>query len=131
MATTSTSSISELYRSYKKLTNDFLTWLWCQHRLKAPTETDLKFKSTANILKTSQLLQESKAKVPVSVIGSLRKAIKTRKLVADIYQQFGAGHHGHDAFIDRSDFPELNTGLNTDRQQTRGSPFHTDSSGEG
>ncbi|KAF5512126.1 hypothetical protein CGCA056_v011937 [Colletotrichum aenigma] len=101
MATTSTRSISELYRSYKKLTNDFLTWLWCQHRLKAPTETDLKFKSTADILKTSQLLQESKAKVPVSVIGSLRKAIKTRKLVADIYQQFGAGHHGHDAFIDR------------------------------
>ncbi|KAI8222784.1 hypothetical protein K4K55_010424 [Colletotrichum sp. SAR 10_96] len=101
MATTGTSSISELYRSYKKLTNGFLTWLWCQHRLKAPTETDLKFKSTADILKTAKLLQESKAKVPVSVIGSLRQAIKTRKLVAAIYQQFGAGHHGHDAFIDR------------------------------
>ncbi|KAI8160121.1 hypothetical protein KHU50_008697 [Colletotrichum sp. SAR 10_65] len=101
MAPTGASSISELYKSYKKLTNCFLSWLWCQHRLKAPSDSSLNFRSTADILRTAKVLKKAKSTVPTSVIGFLRSAIEKRKLVADIYQQFGAGHDGHDAFNDR------------------------------
>ncbi|KAJ0331501.1 hypothetical protein COL922a_011819 [Colletotrichum nupharicola] len=101
MAPTGASSISELYKSYKKLTNCFLSWLWCQHRLKAPSDCSLNFRSTIDILKTAKVLQEAKTTVPTSVIGFLRSAIEKRKLVASIYQHFGAGHDGHDAFNDR------------------------------
>ncbi|KAI8220187.1 hypothetical protein K4K54_008795 [Colletotrichum sp. SAR 10_86] len=101
MAPTGASSISELYKSYKKLTNCFLSWLWCQHRLKAPSDCSLNFRSTIDILKTAKVLQKAKTIVPTSVIGFLRSAIEKRKLVASIYQHFGAGHDGHDAFNDR------------------------------
>ncbi|KAJ3950851.1 hypothetical protein N0V92_012758 [Colletotrichum tropicale] len=97
MAPTGASSISELYKSYKKLTNCFLSWLWCQHRLKAPSGCSLNFRSTIDILKTAKVLQKAKTTVPTSVIGFLRSAIDKRKLVAGIYQHFGAGHDGHDA----------------------------------
>ncbi|KAF4905589.1 hypothetical protein CGCF415_v008279 [Colletotrichum fructicola] len=101
MAPTGASSISELYKSYKKLTNCFLSWLWCQHRLKASSDCSLNFRSTIDILKTAKVLQKAKTTVPTSVIGFLRSAIDKRKLVAGIYQHFGADHDGHDAFNDR------------------------------
>ncbi|KAJ3949652.1 uncharacterized protein N0V96_000776 [Colletotrichum fioriniae] len=103
MASISGSSVAELCEVYKKSTNCFLGWLWCQGRMEAPgTETlNNKLKSTADIIRAAKVLQKAKSTVPSSILGLLRTAIEKRQLVANIYEELSARDGGHQGFSAR------------------------------
>lgn len=85
----------------KAATDCFLRWLLCQQRIIASQQGTpvTKFNTIAEIFIAAQEVQTRSIAVPVSVMNSLRDAIKYRRRVADTLDKTSDADEGHENFI--------------------------------
>ncbi|KAI8200936.1 hypothetical protein KHU50_006323 [Colletotrichum sp. SAR 10_65] len=96
------SSLSRAVRAYKRETDYFLEWLWCQCRIVDPGRTTgISFTSCAEILNAVKAIAKAEVAVPLSVIGALENAIDKRRIALAIHQQKQADDIEHEAFLEK------------------------------